>query len=87
MRLVKKDILDVESLSVDEIQTILDTAETLKEISARPIKKVPTLRGKTVIHFFYEPSTRTRTSFEVAAKRLSADTVSISATGGSIVEA
>jgi aspartate carbamoyltransferase catalytic subunit len=86
MRFLKKDILDMESLSVGEIQCILDTAETLKEISTRPIKKVPTLRGKTVIHFFYEPSTRTRTSFEIAAKRLSADTVSISASTSSIVK-
>jgi aspartate carbamoyltransferase catalytic subunit len=86
MRFAKKDILDMESLSVGEIQHILDTAETLKEISTRPIKKVPTLRGKTVIHFFYEPSTRTRTSFEIAAKRLSADTVSISASTSSIVK-
>jgi aspartate carbamoyltransferase catalytic subunit len=62
MKFEKKDILDVESLSVGEMECILDTAETLKEISTRPIKKVPTLRGKTVIHFFYEPSTRTRTS-------------------------
>jgi aspartate carbamoyltransferase catalytic subunit len=84
--LAKKDILEMESLSVDEIQAILDTAETLKEISTRAIKKVPTLRGKTVIHFFYEPSTRTRTSFEIAAKRLSADTVSISASTSSIVK-
>ena len=86
MRLAKKDILDMESLSVEEIQTILDTAETLKEISTRPIKKVPTLRGKTIVHFFYEPSTRTRTSFEIAAKRLSADTVSISASTSSIAK-
>ncbi len=86
MRLAKKDILDMESLSVGEIQYILDTAETLKEISTRPIKKVPVLRGKTVIHFFYEPSTRTKTSFEIAAKRLSADTVSISASTSSIVK-
>jgi aspartate carbamoyltransferase catalytic subunit len=86
MRLAKKDILDMESLSVEEIQATLDTAETLKEISTRPIKKVPTLRGKTIIHFFYEPSTRTRTSFEIAAKRLSADTVSISAPTSSIAK-
>ncbi len=86
MRLAKKDILDMESLSVEEIQAILDTAETLKEISTRPIKKVPTLRGKTIINFFYEPSTRTRTSFEIAAKRLSADTVSISASTSSIAK-
>jgi aspartate carbamoyltransferase catalytic subunit len=82
----KKDVLDMESLSVEEIEAILDTAETLKEISTRPIKKVPTLRGKTVVHFFYEPSTRTKISFEIAAKRLSADTVSISASTSSIVK-
>ncbi len=85
MKFAKKDILDMESLSVGEIQCILDTAETLKEISTRPIKKVPTLRAKTIIHFFHEPSTRTRTSFKIAAKRLSADTVSISASTSSIV--
>jgi aspartate carbamoyltransferase catalytic subunit len=84
--LAKKDVLDIESLSVEEIEAILDTAETLKEISTRPIKKVPTLRGKTVVHFFYEPSTRTKISFEIAAKRLSADTVSISASTSSIVK-
>ncbi len=86
MRFDKKDILDMESLSVEEIELILDTAESLKEISTRAIKKVPTLRGKTVIHFFYEPSTRTRTSFEIAAKRLSADTVSLSASTSSMVK-
>jgi aspartate carbamoyltransferase catalytic subunit len=86
MRFDKKDILDMESLSVEEIELILDTAESLKEISTRPIKKVPTLRGKTVVHFFYEPSTRTRTSFEIAAKRLSADTVSLSASTSSMVK-
>ena len=84
MQFTKKDVLDMESLSVAEIEAVLDTAETLREISTRSIKKVPTLRGKTVIHFFYEPSTRTRTSFEIAAKRLSADTVSISASTSSI---
>ena len=84
MEFAKKDILDMESLSVQEIETILDTAETLKEISTRPIKKVPTLRGKTIIHFFYEPSTRTKTSFEIAAKRLSADTVSLSGSASSL---
>jgi aspartate carbamoyltransferase catalytic subunit len=86
MPFARKDVLDMESLSVEEIQAILDTAETLREISTRPIKKVPTLRGKTVIHFFYEPSTRTRTSFEIAAKRLSADTISISASTSSIAK-
>ncbi|MBW2133423.1 MAG: aspartate carbamoyltransferase, partial [Deltaproteobacteria bacterium] len=69
----KKDILDMESLSAEEITLILDTAAAMKEIGARPVKKVPTLRGKTVVLFFYEPSTRTRTSFDIAAKRLSAD--------------
>ena len=86
MRFDKKDILDMESLSVEEIELILDTAESLKEISTRAIKKVPTLRGKTVVHFFYEPSTRTKTSFEIAAKRLSADTVSLSASTSSMVK-
>ena len=73
-------------LAVEEIELILDTAESLKEISEREIKKVPTLRGKSVVHFFSEPSTRTRTSFEMAAKRLSADTVSLSATTSSLVK-
>lgn len=82
----KKDILDMESLSVEEITLILDTADRMKEISTRPIKKVPTLRGKTVVLFFYEPSTRTRTSFEIAAKRLSADSLSISASTSSMVK-
>jgi aspartate carbamoyltransferase catalytic subunit len=86
MKFDKKDLLDMESLSAEEIQLILDTADSLKEISTRPIKKVPTLRGKTVVHFFYEASTRTRTSFEIAAKRLSADTVSISKSTSSIVK-
>ncbi len=86
MKFEKKDILDIESLSRDEVGLILDTADSLKEISSRAIKKVPTLRGKTIIHFFHEPSTRTRTSFEIAAKRLSGDTVSISASTSSIVK-
>lgn len=79
-----KDLLGMDQLSVDDIQLILETAESLKEISQREIKKVPTLRGRSVVHFFYEPSTRTKTSFEMAAKRLSADTVSLSASGSSI---
>ncbi len=74
-----KHILDMESLSCDDISLILDTAVNMKEISRRPVKKVPTLRGKTVVSFFYEPSTRTRVSFDLAAKRLSADSVSITA--------
>ncbi len=86
MQFFKKDILDMKSLSVDEITLILDTADRMKEISERPIKKVPTLRGKTVVLFFYEPSTRTRTSFDIAAKRLSADSISISASSSSMVK-
>jgi aspartate carbamoyltransferase catalytic subunit len=86
MQLLKKDILDMQSLSVEEIRIILDTAENLKEVSQRPIKKVPALRGKTVVMFFYEPSTRTRTSFDIAAKRLSADSISITASSSSMVK-
>jgi len=82
----KKHILDMESLSVEEISAILDTADGLKEISERSIKKVPTLRGKTVVLFFHEPSTRTRVSFDIAAKRLSADSISISASSSSLVK-
>jgi aspartate carbamoyltransferase catalytic subunit len=84
MPLQNKDVLDIASLSVEEIQLILDTAESMREISERPIKKVPTLRGKTVVLFFYEPSTRTRLSFDIAAKRLSADSLSISASMSSL---
>ena len=86
MALERKDILDLASLSVDEIQLILDTAENMREISERPIKKVPTLRGKTVVLFFYEPSTRTKLSFDIAAKRLSADSLSLSAGMSSLVK-
>ncbi len=86
MQLERKNILDMASLSVDEISTILDTADSMKEISQRPVKKVPALRGKTVVLFFYEPSTRTRTSFDIAAKRLSADSLSISASSSSMVK-
>jgi len=80
------DLLGIEYLDVEDINLILDTAEQFKEISQRPIKKVPALRGKTVINIFFEPSTRTRTSFEIAAKRLSADTQSISASTSSLVK-
>ncbi len=82
----KKDILDIQSLSKQEISLILDTALGMKEVSERPVKKVPTLRGKTIVMFFQEPSTRTKLSFETAAKRLSADTVSISKSSSSIVK-
>jgi aspartate carbamoyltransferase catalytic subunit len=82
----RKDLLGIRDLEVHEIEHILDLAASLKEINTRPIKKVPTLRGKTVIHVFYEPSTRTRTSFDIAAKRLSADTYSITASSSSLVK-
>lgn len=82
----RKDLLGLEELSSDEINLILDTAESFKEISTREIKKVPTLRGKTIVSLFFEPSTRTRASFELAAKRLSADTVTISAATSSVVK-
>jgi aspartate carbamoyltransferase catalytic subunit len=86
MRLAKKDLLGMQDLSIDEINLILDTAESFIEVSTREIKKVPTLRGKTIINLFMEPSTRTRTSFEIAGKRLSADTINISATTSSAVK-
>jgi aspartate carbamoyltransferase catalytic subunit len=73
----RKDLLGLEELSRQEIEQILVTAESFKEVTTREIKKVPALRGKTVVNLFYEPSTRTRVSFEVAAKRLSADVITI----------
>mgnify|MGYP001601066965 CR=1 FL=1 len=78
-----RHLLGVEPLSKDDILTILDLADKFIEISERPIKRVPTLRGKTVINFFMEPSTRTRTSFEIAGKRLSADVINFSGSGSS----
>jgi len=81
-----RSILGVNGLKKDEIVTILDTADTFKEISTRPIKKVPTLRGRTIINLFFEPSTRTRTSFEIAGKRLSADVINISGSTSSTVK-
>ena len=86
MKFEKKDILGIQDLTVDEINLILETAESFLEISTRKIKKVPTLRGKTIINLFYEASTRTRTSFEIAAKRLSADTINISSSTSSVVK-
>lgn len=80
----RRDLLGIRDLSAAEISGILDTAENFREISNREIKKVPTLRGKTVINLFFEASTRTRTSFELAAKRLSADTVNISVSSSSV---
>ena len=82
----RKDLLGLEELSVDEITLILDTAESFKEVSTRTIKKVPALRGTTIVNLFFEPSTRTRTSFELAAKRLSADTINISSSTSSVVK-
>jgi aspartate carbamoyltransferase catalytic subunit len=79
-----KDLVGLETLSADQLRTILDTAEPFKEISERRIKKVPVLRGKTIVNLFFEASTRTRISFEFAEKRLSADTVNIVAAGSSI---
>jgi aspartate carbamoyltransferase catalytic subunit len=86
MKFSKKDLLGIKDLSVEEINLILDTAESFMEVSAREIKKVPTLRGKTVVNLFFEASTRTRTSFEIAAKRLSADAVNISSSTSSVVK-
>ncbi len=84
IRWTRKDLLGLEELSKEEIQLVLDTAEGFREISDRPIKKVPTLRGKTIVNLFFESSTRTRASFELAAKRLSADSLQISPQGSSL---
>ncbi len=82
----RKDLLTIAELSVEEINLILTTAESLKEVGGRDIKKVPALRGKTVVNLFFEPSTRTRTSFELAAKRLSADVINFSPSTSSVVK-
>src|SRR3989440_12575962 len=84
MPLERKDLLGIQDLTVEEINLILDTAESFRDINARRIKKVPTLRGKTIINLFFEASTRTRTSFEIAAKRLSADAINISVSTSSV---
>ena len=81
-----KDLLGLEELSAGQIRLILDTAEPFKEISERAIKKVPTLRGQTIVNLFFESSTRTRISFEFAEKRLSADTVNVAASVSSVVK-
>jgi len=83
---MKKDLLSIADLTRDEIHLVLDTAEAMREIGRRPIKKVPTLRGKTIVNLFYEPSTRTRTSFEIAEKRLSADTLNIAVATSSVLK-
>lgn len=86
MGLAGKDLLSMRKLTVDEIRLILDTAESMKEVARRDIKKVPALRGKTLINLFYEPSTRTRTSFEIAGKWLSADVINISISSSSVAK-
>jgi aspartate carbamoyltransferase catalytic subunit len=86
MNLKRKDLLGIQDLSVEEINLILETADSFKEVSGRDIKKVPTLRGKTVVNLFFEPSTRTRTSFELAAKRLSADVINFTTSTSSVVK-
>src|SRR3982750_2521593 len=83
---MKKDLLSIDDLTTDEIRLVLDTAEAMREIGQRPIKKVPTLRGKPTLNLFYEPSTRTRTSFEIAEKRLSADTLNIAIASSSVLK-
>ncbi len=82
----RKHLLGIRELSAGEIVHLLDTAETFSDVSRREIKKVPALRGRTIINLFFEPSTRTRTSFEIAAKRLSADAVNISVSTSSVTK-
>lgn len=82
----QKDLLGIANLKADDIDLIMKTAESLKEVGGRDIKKVPALRGKTVVNLFFEPSTRTRTSFELAAKRLSADVINFSPSTSSVVK-
>lgn len=86
MSLKRKDLLSLAPLSAGEITLILETADSFKEVTGREIKKVPALRGKTVVNLFFEPSTRTRTSFELAAKRLSADVINFSPSSSSVVK-
>lgn len=85
-QLAQRHLLGIRGLSAEEITHILDTAESFREINAREIKKVPTLRGRTVINLFFEPSTRTRTSFEIAGKRLSADVINVSSSSSSVTK-
>lgn len=84
MKWNRKDLLGLEDLSKAEIEIVLDTAKSFKEVSLRPVKKVPALRGKTVVNLFFEPSTRTKTSFELAAKRLSADVLNFEVSTSSV---
>jgi aspartate carbamoyltransferase catalytic subunit len=80
----RKDVLDLDDFSADEIEQVMASADAMNEVLSRPIRRVPPLRGKTIINLFYEPSTRTRISFELAAKNLSADVVNVSASGSSV---
>src|SRR6187431_2305512 len=84
--LKSRHLLGIDGLDAEEISLILDTAVAMKEIGGRAIKKVPTLRGRTVVNLFFEPSTRTRTSFEIAEKRLSADTLGVAIASSSVVK-
>src|ERR671926_142686 len=85
-RWTRKDLLGLRELSAEEINFVLETADAFKQVGTREVKKVPALRGKTLINLFVEPSTRTRTSFELAAKRLSADVINMSATTSSLTK-
>src|SRR5690242_8073269 len=82
--MARKDVLDLDDFRSEEIDQVMVTAESMREVLSRPIKRVPPLRGKTIVNCFYEASTRTRVSFELAAKNLSADVVNISASGSSV---
>jgi len=86
MRFERKDLLDLRTISSEEIELILDTATSFREVLERPIKKVPTLRGKTIANLFFEPSTRTRLSFELSAKRLNADVINFSSSTSSVLK-
>jgi aspartate carbamoyltransferase catalytic subunit len=86
VRWTREDLLGIAELSPGEIELVLDTAESFREVGERPIKKVPTLRGKTVVNLFFESSTRTRSSFEIAEKRLSADNLNFSASGSALAK-
>ncbi len=81
-----KDLLGIQDLTVEEINCLLDAATAFKQVGERAVKKVPSLRGKTMVNLFIEPSTRTRTSFELAAKRLSADVINITTSASSLVK-
>ena len=81
-----RHLLGIGDLSPEEITLILDTADAMREVGERPIKKVPALRGRTIVNLFFEPSTRTRTSFEIAEKRLSADTLNLAVSTSSVVK-